>query len=527
MAHRFLLVGLAPVLLLGLVSAVRVSDIRSESVTAANGLAAEVVRGKVEAFLEIPVGTLLPLNHLSPGENVPAIEVEHLQATVDNVSFVESVELVDRSGRVILAAVRSDTGASATDLLGNDRSQNQQFRVASGGEARAWSGVFTSAVTGNRSLNLAVPVTLGVAMATVEIESLSRAVQDLSVAENADVVILDSRGTVLFDSRREVAEQRPSWRNLEPVAAALEGRTGDFRYDREGTEIMGSTSVVPETGWIVLVEQPWSQAYRPVVRAWWNTAGLAAVAALAAVAVGLTAARNLSRPIRDIGVVAEQIQAGDYSVRPGHYQYHEVNRLAESINDMADAVATRERDLAEAIKRLKVAVQSVGSMSAELAVTEERERRRLAEELHDRVSQSLAAATLRISLASETCETNADLEVAKELLRAAIHESRVITNELAAPELFELGLAAALEAHAESFAAQNALEVTVDAALDETGMLDEVKSVLLRAARELLVNVVKHASASCVSISLFEEDDYFVLRVSDDGAGAPQRGEAQ
>lgn len=520
MARRFLLVGLVPVLIVGIVSSLRIAATQRRAVEAANRLTAEAVRGRVEEFLETPAAWLTQLNHIDEVASIVPVEQSHLQATVDNVPFIESVELVNAEGEVMLAAVQSGAGASSRDLLGIDRSGNPQFQTAARGRTRSWSGVFTSSVTGRRALNLAVPVRAGIGLATVEIESLSRVVQLPSIGERTDAVILDSQGTVLFDSRPDVAELRPNWRNIQPVAAALGGRAGDFRYERDGAEILGSTSIIQGTGWVVLVEQPWSEVSRSVVGAWRETAVLAALVAIVAIMVGLAYARVLSRPIAEMEAVAARVAQGDYTAEPGSYRYRELENLGTSLSNMVGAVSAREKELATAVHDREAAIRRNRAISAELAATEERERRRLAEELHDRVSQALAVAGMRIGLAQRACGPSDDLEQARELLRIAIDESRAITSELASPALFILGLEAALRDTAEEIAEEHEIQVVVEADFDESELLDEVKSILLRSARELMMNVVKHAAATRISARIEQDDRTVILTVTDDGVGA-------
>lgn len=164
--------------------------------------------------------------------------------------------------------------------------------------------------------------------------------------------------------------------------------------------------------------------------------------------------------------------------------------------------------------------ERLGAMAEQLTRTEERERRRLAEELHDRVSQSLAVARMHLD-ASRTAGEDAEEYVlrAKHLLEQAIAETRTITSELAPPVLYELGLGSALLWLADKMADAYGLIVATDVEFHEDRLDQDAKTVLFRACRELLMNVVKHAGVSEANVRLHERDSFAVLDVSDLGVG--------
>lgn len=186
------------------------------------------------------------------------------------------------------------------------------------------------------------------------------------------------------------------------------------------------------------------------------------------------------------------------------------------------AVAFRdvtERKVAEA--RERVYLGRLSAMAADLTTTEDRERRRLAEELHDRVGQPLAVARMRLRVAqsAEAGVDPEDLAVAEGLLEEAVREVRIVTTELAPPVLYELGLGAALRWLCEELERQYSIDITVNAGVSETGVDPEAKMVLFRAARELVLNVVKHARTDRAIITLENRPGWLVMTVQDHGRG--------
>lgn len=186
-------------------------------------------------------------------------------------------------------------------------------------------------------------------------------------------------------------------------------------------------------------------------------------------------------------------------------------RELEALNEELECrVAERT---AEAEKR----AQQLRVMAAELTGAEQRERRRLAQLLHDDLQQVLVAAHMRAT--SQSSSREADLPLIADLLEQALDTSRSLSKELAPPVLYELGLEPALEWLVEATREKHGLEV--DARLDghvEVGD-EQLRVLLFQAVRELLLNVVKHAGVDRARLRLTEVGDRVRVVIEDEGRG--------
>lgn len=179
---------------------------------------------------------------------------------------------------------------------------------------------------------------------------------------------------------------------------------------------------------------------------------------------------------------------------------------------------TERLDAREAEERYRIQLKA---LAGELEITAERERRRLAEEIHDRVSQTLAIARMRIMdrQAQPDCPLEAD--GVRSLVEEAIREARTLTADLAPVGLYELGLPAALRALGETLEKQHGLRCDVEDRLPrDPAITDDVLAFSFRATRELLMNVVKHAEAESAEIRVGIDDDMLRVTVRDSGKGA-------
>lgn len=171
-------------------------------------------------------------------------------------------------------------------------------------------------------------------------------------------------------------------------------------------------------------------------------------------------------------------------------------------------------------------VQQVQSLSMELASAEARERRELSQDLHDNLGQGLAL--IRFRLKSLTARDDGSDEAGEQqqlreistLVEHAIQSVRTLTAQLWPPVLYRFGLGPALEWLAAEMESHYGLSVTLR--IEPHERLDEVTGIFLfRAARELLINVWKHAQVSRAELSLAVDpvDQTLRLRISDQGVG--------
>jgi two-component system, NarL family, sensor histidine kinase DevS len=184
-------------------------------------------------------------------------------------------------------------------------------------------------------------------------------------------------------------------------------------------------------------------------------------------------------------------------------------RLAEAFAVRASAaVELSERVQRDALRRVVEA--------------QELERRRLARELHDETGQALTSILLGLK-AVEEAKSEAQREPAgkelRELVVSTLQDVRRLAVELRPKALDDFGLVAALERLAQTFTEQIGIQTDVEASLGDERLPPEVETALYRLVQEALTNVVKHARASRVSISLVRRARSVSAVVEDDGVG--------
>jgi len=206
----------------------------------------------------------------------------------------------------------------------------------------------------------------------------------------------------------------------------------------------------------------------------------------------------------------------------------EERELIRSLADMLRAhFQHREDDAAivAANERLEhqVAARTAGlrRLARQVCLAEERERRHIAEDLHDHLGQALAVMKLRLKRLHGDAMLGGHDRALGELVALAdqaIRYTRGLTFELSPPVLYELGLGPALEWLGEQTEHKHGLRVQVTDT-GEAPLPDDLKVMLWKCARELVHNVVKHAGAAHLALNLRREAGRVTLEAVDDGCG--------
>ncbi len=162
------------------------------------------------------------------------------------------------------------------------------------------------------------------------------------------------------------------------------------------------------------------------------------------------------------------------------------------------------------------------ALAAELCLAEERERRRLAKELHDQALQTLAAARIDLQILGQLlsgAEAQQQHQRTLDLMTQTERELCSLSADLSPQLLYDDGLGAALKWLAERCAKRYGVPVDVTIRGTFRDMPSTTSVPLFHAARELLANAGRHAKASRITVRLTTGRGKVVLTVEDDGLG--------
>lgn len=179
-----------------------------------------------------------------------------------------------------------------------------------------------------------------------------------------------------------------------------------------------------------------------------------------------------------------------------------------------------DQDLLE--QQLEGRSSELNEMANRLVVAQNQERRRIAADMHDGVGSSLALAKFQVhglkSLALDEAGHQA-VDSAVKTLDEAISALRSLTFSLHSTPLNEQGLDAAIEELGQSLSLHQDLQFTLSSRPRSQRLDPKAREYVYRIIRELLVNVVKHAKARAVKVSIGADNTHLQIAVVDDGIG--------
>lgn len=221
---------------------------------------------------------------------------------------------------------------------------------------------------------------IGVMGEDVLLTQLAETVKDVNLNGQGYGFLVDGNGVILaHPDEKNIAKKLadiPGFKDVVTTMLAKDG--GSARYYSDGAESLLIYRKLPTTGWILAITVPETAVYQPLqsLRLTFVILDLIAMAAVALAAVIF--ARRLVKPLTELAVKANQIAAGDLTVKATITGQDEVSELARSFNQMGE-------NLHNLIRQIKDSAQSVGSAAAELG-TSSREAGQVSEQVAVTVS---------------------------------------------------------------------------------------------------------------------------------------------
>jgi len=215
-------------------------------------------------------------------------------------------------------------------------------------------------------------------------------------------------------------------------------------------------------------------------------------------------------PLDELEHAAERIAAGemDARARASRIADPRLERVTRVFNRLLDGLAAEQLRLREVAARAFRAQES--------------ERIRMAHELEGETAQTLSALLLRLRVARRATEVAARERLLDQLRDEIVDLTdrlRGFAGMLHSPTLAEVGLRAALEGYARRLSAHAPIEVEVRGAPVDGLLPDDGELALYRVVQEALSNVLRHAGAQTVEVTVGADQEGVFARVTDDGRG--------
>ncbi|MBN1766069.1 MAG: PAS domain S-box protein [Sedimentisphaerales bacterium] len=202
-------------------------------------------------------------------------------------------------------------------------------------------------------------------------------------------------------------------------------------------------------------------------------------------------------------------------------------RVKERTEELSQANARLQEQIAvriQAEQKLLDYQNKLRSLASQLSLTEQRERRQIAAELHDRIAQNLAFSLIKLGDLTEKTAGTETADVLKdinELIEKIIQDTRSLIYDLGNPVLEQKTFEEAVE---EWLCEQIEKQYCIECQFEDDGrpkrLSDDLRLVLFQSVRELVINIIKHAQAKKVKVTTQRDDDNtIIIMVKDDGIG--------
>lgn len=367
-----------------------------------------------------------------------------------------------------------------------------------------------SEVSDERSFLAGVPVTDGYGRVTgalvgsvnVNELGLETILTQVQVGRRGVIYLTDGEGRIIYH----------------PDPSQLGHDVGSiFQPGRDDQEVVITYAAVPQTGWQVVVQEPWEDVVAPIMRYSQITPFIMITATFVSLLAMIFGLRYITRPLQALGRQARRLAWGDFSATETPVGgVAEIEDLRLALDQMADQIQEYRAGMRDYL--------------AFITRGQEEERRRLARELHDDTTQSLIALAQRIemaqkALARDPALAGSRLAELKEMATGILQDIRRFTRDLRPTYLEDLGLLPALEMLLRELDQPGDLQATFEATGAIRRLPLDLELTAFRIAQEALNNAARHSQASHVHLGLGFAESGLTIYVEDDGVGftAPER----
>lgn len=282
---------------------------------------------------------------------------------------------------------------------------------------------------------------------------------------------------------------------------------------------------LPGLDWFLVAEMSAAEAFAPASDLLRRLLGIGAVVTVGFLAAAWLMARSVTRPVLALAEGTRALSSRDFNVRLPVTSGDEFGQLATSFNEMAERLeqtTVSRDDLDRANRELQRHQAELQALNARLMTAQEDERRRIARELHDDLSQRLAGAAIAIGTLSRAPQSSTAAATLRDVHAALAEISKDVhslSRRLHPASLDDLGLVAALETECRSVFERSGVPVAFSAVGSFEAIDADVQLALYRICQEALRNVANHAAATDVHVKVEADDVEIRLEVADNGRG--------
>jgi PAS domain S-box-containing protein len=289
------------------------------------------------------------------------------QQRVDTIRPLESMQLLDDRGRVVVSVVASGQPAPGDLFVGLDHSRIPEFIKARKTGQSVWSGVHVSPVSGEPSIDYVFPMASGTIVLELSLADFRSTIG--SGMGGMTPVIVDRNGVVLYHPDAAVRDSKPNLAGESVVRDALNGSPGvSNRFELNGKTYLAGSLPMRSTGWAVISLRPADDVKQVVQSTQLGMLLAASLAVLFALGVASVLSAALARPLGSLADAVVAVTEGDYDIPHVDYRHEEFRNLSGALEEMSAAVREREDRIQDSAKQYRLFVESLRAIPYEFDV---------------------------------------------------------------------------------------------------------------------------------------------------------------
>ncbi len=331
-----------PVALLGLVVLHFTAQSLEHEINSKNLLLSKIFINQIERYLDEPLKDLGALKkvlqkHSPDSNNSRVLFFELLERHEYFLKFI----LTDKNGYVVNVFPHDE------DLLGMDMSGRAFFKEVMTSAKNYWSSVFISSPHNIPVAALSLPFGEGIITAHLNLTRLSEITGKLSETEKIIVSVTDQTGTYLSHSNEKNVLQREMDPNYNRLKKMYQGEIFGIDMMHNSMKFTCHVGFVRQTGWSVMISQPFEKSYMPVKRISWIILSATVFIFLFSFLVSFRYATKITKAFNKFLASLRTIARGDYDTRVTGIQYSEFIEFSDNVERMARKIKERKKRILE------------------------------------------------------------------------------------------------------------------------------------------------------------------------------------
>lgn len=257
----------------------------------------------------------------------------------------ESVHFVSADGNIVAVAGDRDD-VLLHNKIKQDFSSAELFKKVKNSGKVAWTEPFVSLRSGESVISAGIPWRNGMIYGTMNLLCLNKLLEPTRHSRNAYVFIVSSEGRLIAHPDSALVGEKEAFVSIPQITAGLQGRSGTYLFNISGRNVIGSVLPFRQNDWVIVAAHDKESAYASLYRMELLLAGVALLMLIAAFFYAFRRVTRITEPVQVLSATADRIAAGEPEGDRGDVStYKEVFELYENFSRMAEAVASREKEL--------------------------------------------------------------------------------------------------------------------------------------------------------------------------------------